>query len=109
MLQRNICRSFVLVLAAAGAHLVLAQTDKPPDHWVATWATSPQQGRILAPPAPPRSAAAAAPAPPRAPALPRPILDFQNQTVRMIVHTTIGGRRARVEFSNAFGAAPVTL
>jgi lysophospholipase L1-like esterase len=30
-----------------------------------------------------------------------------NQTARMIVRTSIGGSRVRVEFSNAFGAAPL--
>jgi len=30
---------------------------------------------------------------------------FNNQTVRMIVRTSIGGRRLRVNLSNAFGAS----
>ncbi len=34
---------------------------------------------------------------------------FENQTIRMIVHTSIGGRRARVWLSNAFGTAPLVI
>ena len=34
---------------------------------------------------------------------------FSNQTVRMILRTSIGGRRARVKLSNAFGSAPVLI
>jgi lysophospholipase L1-like esterase len=34
---------------------------------------------------------------------------FNNQTARMIVHTTIGGRRVRVALSNAYGSAPLTV
>jgi lysophospholipase L1-like esterase len=32
-----------------------------------------------------------------------------NQTVRMILRTSIGGRRARVKLANAFGSSPVTV
>ncbi len=49
----------------------------PKQHWVATWAASPQAGNWQD--------------------------EFQNQTVRMIVHTSLGGERIRVEISNAFG------
>jgi lysophospholipase L1-like esterase len=34
---------------------------------------------------------------------------FNNQTIRMIVRTTIGGRRVRIKLANAFGAAPVLV
>jgi lysophospholipase L1-like esterase len=34
---------------------------------------------------------------------------FNNQTIRQIVHTSIGGTAARLTFSNVFGAKPVTL
>ena len=66
------------------------------EHWVATWAASPQ----------PRAGG-----PPRAaqPGAPAPLTSFKDQTVRMIVHTSIGGNRVRVEFSNAYGTAPLAL
>lgn len=77
---------------------VLAQ-----DHWVATWAASPQQFRPLAPPAPARAGQ------PGAPAAPRPLTSLNNQTVRMVVRTSIGGSRLRLQFSNRYGTAPLAL
>lgn len=79
------------------------------DHWVATWAASPQAARVNFPR--PAQAPAAAPAPaPASPAPPFPAPpSFNNQTVRMVVHTSIGGRRARVQLSNAFGTAPLKI
>ena len=94
-----------------------------PEHWVGTWATS-EVGRLQNP-------APAAPAPalrpfmantrcsaPPAPAVasgqgqtfaPPPYIQFTNQTLRQIVHTSIGGSKARVVLSNAYGTAPVTI
>jgi lysophospholipase L1-like esterase len=46
-------------------------------HWVATWGAAPQAGNWQD--------------------------EFQNQTVRMIVHTSLGGSGIRVQISNAFG------
>jgi hypothetical protein len=40
---------------------------------------------------------------------PRPIIRFNNQTLRQIVHTSIGGSRIRVVLSNTFGTAPLTI
>jgi lysophospholipase L1-like esterase len=81
---------------------VFAQSAKPAraaaasgEHWVATWGTAMQQ---FPPPAPP--AAGAPPAPPV-------ITTFRDQTIRMIAPITIGGTRARVHFSNAYGNLPV--
>jgi lysophospholipase L1-like esterase len=68
------------------------------EHWVGTWAAA-LVGRPQNPP-PPAVATAAAPA---------PFVHFNNQTVRQIVHTSIGGRRVRVVLSNAFGTSPLTL
>jgi lysophospholipase L1-like esterase len=34
---------------------------------------------------------------------------FNNQTIRHVVHTSIGGTAARLTFSNLFGSKPVTL
>src|SRR5580658_9286321 len=62
------------------------------ERWVATWAASPQAPR--------------GPAPGRAG---QPAPGFNNQTVRMVVHTSLGGRRARVQLSNAFGTTPLKI
>ena len=75
------------------------------ERWVATWAASPQAPRAPAPPRPPDTPGAApAPAPANQPAP-----GFNNQTVRMVVRTSIGGRRARVQLSNAFGTSPLKV
>ncbi len=84
------------------ATLALApQVTWAQQHWVVTWASAQQQPRV---PAPPRAVAPTAP--PRA--APPPSA-FNNQTVRMIVRTSLGGNRIRVHLSNAFGPAPVNI
>jgi lysophospholipase L1-like esterase len=42
------------------------------------------------------------------PALPAP-LNFSNQTLRQIVHVSLGGDRVRVVLSNAFGTVPLAV
>ncbi len=93
------------------------------EHWVATWATSAQIYRAApTPPAtpvaapvatpaatPPATSAAPAPAAPATPPRPRAPQSFSNQTVRMIVHTSIGGRRLRLQLTNPFGSVPVEV
>ena len=66
------------------------------EHWVATWATAQQ---LMATPAGGRSGAP----PSNLPAA------FANQTVRMIVRTSLGGSRVRVELSNMLNAQPVDI
>jgi lysophospholipase L1-like esterase len=36
-------------------------------------------------------------------------LNFNNQTLRQVVHTSIGGERVRIVLSNAFGTAPLAI
>src|ERR1700688_610766 len=79
------------------------------EHWVGTWATA-----VVTRPQPPR------PAPGEQPAATAPgtqpvgqsagqpaALSLNNQTLREIVHVSIGGSRARVVLSNEFGSAPL--
>jgi lysophospholipase L1-like esterase len=96
------------------------------DHWVATWATSMLQTNI--PAAPPAGRGAGAP--PQAGGRGGPgrggpgrgapgrgggrgfgpaIRSFDNQTVRMVVNTSIGGRSVRVHLSNVFGTQGVKI
>jgi lysophospholipase L1-like esterase len=84
--------------------VVAPQAQRGGDHWVATWATA-TVGRPQSPPPAPAPATATA----TAPAQPAPYVHFNNQTLRQIVHTTVGGSQARVVFSNAFGTTPLTI
>jgi lysophospholipase L1-like esterase len=110
-----------VVLPAIGSDAV-AQSGSA-DRWVGTWATA-EVGRtqtpaLLAPaPAPPpfmaNTRCPAPPAPPVAsppgqPFAPPPFIQFTNQTLRQIVHASIGGSKVRVVLSNAYGTAPVTI
>jgi lysophospholipase L1-like esterase len=122
-LLRN--RSVVAVasaLALALGAIWPARAQMSPGSWVGTWSTAvvgrPQVPPPPAPPAPPPFMANACPVtaapPPVAPPpgqtfAPQPFMHFTNQTLRQIVHTSIGGSRARVVFSNAFGTAPITI
>jgi lysophospholipase L1-like esterase len=58
------------------------------DRWVGTWGTGPT-GAAIPPASPP--------------------MQFAGQTLRQIVHTSIGGSRLRVCFSNEFGTTALTI
>jgi len=89
----------VVVLAALLTlpGVVGAQTN---GNWVATWATAELLERTPRPPAPAGSAPKNLPAGARG---------FENQTVRMAVRASMGGRRLRIKIENAFGSAPLVL
>ena len=60
----------------------------------ASWAVSPQDYNAVFPGG----------------ALPPPMpMAFENQTLRQIMHLSVGGKDVRVRFSNLFGTAPLTL
>jgi lysophospholipase L1-like esterase len=80
----------IALLACAAAPAPLSAADKEKTHWVATWATSP--------------AAPTADADMR-----RRKLEFDNQTVRLITHITLGGDRFRVHLSNVFGTKAMAI
>jgi lysophospholipase L1-like esterase len=84
------------------ASLLVSSSVFAQEHWVATWAASPIATNIPTGPA----RAVAPGAPPAAPAKPgpAPLRSFNNQTIRMVVNTSIGGRSVRVELANTFGA-----
>jgi len=77
--------TLLLTLAMAGALSAAQQT-----HWTGTWATapspqvSPEQMRTRK-------------------------LEFKDQTIREVVHTSIGGDTVRVRLSNAFGSQAVDI
>lgn len=88
------------------ASLAFAQSGTE-QRWVATWAASPIATNIPAAPAKPVAVGAAAAAPARLG--PAPIRGFHDQTIRMVVHTSIGGRSVRVELANTFGTDRLTI
>ena len=70
--------------------------------------SAPQSGATQTPTAQPATTAPAATPAPATPPLP-PLQTFTNQTVRMILRTSIGGRRARVKLANAFNGTTVEI
>lgn len=99
------------ILAFSSTLLVAQSKTVPQDQWVATWATSEQMAvtppdRPILPPdvkMPDFRHMKGVHGPPALPSI------SDNQTVRMIVHTSIPGQRIRVELSNAFGKDVVTV
>jgi lysophospholipase L1-like esterase len=55
------------------------------ERWIGTWATAPQ------------------------PSLPTGLQTFRNQSLRLIVHTSVGGTRLRIKLSNTFGDQPLAI
>jgi lysophospholipase L1-like esterase len=108
-----------VVLVVSVATLQTAATAQSAgDRWVGTWATA-EVGRPQTPPPPP-----SVPAPPpfmanQCPPNPAPpaggapaaggFVHFANQTLRQIVHSSIGGSRVRVVLSNRYGTAPLAI
>jgi lysophospholipase L1-like esterase len=78
----------VVALTASGLGVdqgALAKGKSASQTWVGTWATSPQIPSTEFPET------------------------FDNQTLRQIVHTSIGGSELRVRFSNSFGIESLTI
>src|SRR3989442_15557888 len=75
------------VVPASARHSKSDANDKD-DHWVGTWASSPQLGDARnEPPAP----------------------GFTDSTLRQIVHVSIGGKKKRIRFSHSVGGTVLTL
>ncbi len=105
-------RTLIIVLVI----LAFASTVVAQDHWVATWAASPQSASFSfgRPPqgAPTPKMPTAAPKPAAQDNQPPPFAlppNINGQTVRMIVRTSIGGSRLRVHLSNAYGTDPLAI
>ena len=71
------------VAAIALAPGVIAKDRRDVVQWVGTWSSSPQAGVMP--------------------------LEISGQTLRQIVHTSLGGSRVRVRFSNAYGTTPLVI
>jgi len=84
--RRALVAAAATVLAVAVVALaptVVASNRHEDTQWVGTWAASPQP--VAAP------------------------IQISGQTIRQIVHTSIGGGRVRVRFSNAYGTSPLLI
>ncbi|MER5646626.1 GDSL-type esterase/lipase family protein [Streptosporangium sp. NPDC002524] len=85
MRRRGFSRLFavalVAVLAASTAGMTTGSAAAAAAAWTGTWAVSPQSSGTT----------------------------FNQQTIRQIVRTSIGGTATRVQLSNAFGNQPVTI
>lgn len=85
------CKCVLLVAALAvlirmgGSSALRAEADPAIEHWIGTWATAPQ------------------------PAIPSRVQTFRNQTVRLIVHVSAGGKRVRIKISNTYGEQPLLI
>ena len=84
---------FVWSLVLTGA---LSAQRAATEHWVGTWATAP----VSVPSQPGGQAPLGQQGQPPS---------VNNQTLRQIIHTSIGGDRVRVVLTNAFGTAPLAL
>jgi lysophospholipase L1-like esterase len=89
-----------ILIFATSAGIPLSAQPANHKHWVTTWATAPPLARVQ-PSGPPQMN----------PTPQQTIAEhgFNDQTVRMIVRTSIGGHRLRVKFANAFGFPPVEI
>jgi len=76
---------FVLAVAAAFAGSHHAGATPAGGRWVGTWAAAPQAF------------------------MPGSLETFDNQTVRLVVHTSVGGSTVRIKISNIHGAKALTL
>jgi len=87
---------------------LFAQTNSS-GRWVGTWSTS-EVGRPQTPPPPTPVLLPAGPnqCPPAVPPA-STFMHFNNQTLRQVVHTSIGGSNLRIVLSNAYGTAPLTI
>jgi lysophospholipase L1-like esterase len=108
----------ILILALFCNFLPAHAQTAGKEHWVATWGTAQLLMRTPPPQAPAAQTSAAQPKPAAQPAPAQQAATgvqainsrgFSNQTVRMMVRTSIGGRRIRVTLSNAFGSSPVAV
>jgi lysophospholipase L1-like esterase len=89
----------ILIIALVLLSALPAASQERSDRWVATWATA-----LVSRPLPAQGAPAGRQGGPAAPPA-----TVNNQTIRQIVRTSLGGSRVRIVLSNAFGTAPIDI
>jgi lysophospholipase L1-like esterase len=80
---RGAAAATILTVAAVCAPAVIAEHCGGNTAWVGTWSASPQPAAVP--------------------------LQITGQTIRQIIHVSLGGRQIRVRFSNAYGASPLVI
>lgn len=80
-LRNGVLTCFLVPALQLGA----AAREAKQDTWIGTWATAPQA------------------------ATKGPVQTVHNQTVRLIVHTSVGGKKIRIRISNTFGDQPLLI
>ena len=107
----------VLAVALAPVILLSGQGGADNQRWVATWMAAATSRTDAATPTPqttdvrgevPPAVLAVAPGQ-QLPVGGQSPLHFDNQTLRQIVHVTVGGSRLRVVLTNVFGTAPLAI
>jgi lysophospholipase L1-like esterase len=87
------CATLPLLLALAACATPSSQAPRPASpRWLATWTASPYD----APPRPPRDSVDRVPR-------------LFDQTLRLVVRTSIGGERVRIRLSNEYGDRPLVI
>lgn len=93
--RRRVLAAVACAVGLAAFTPALADRGRDPDgsdgagkHWVATWTASPQSADFATAPTP---------------------ASFSNQTIRMVVHASIGGNRVRVRLTNELGTQPLVI
>jgi lysophospholipase L1-like esterase len=86
MLKRSCVLAAIVATVVCGTWpTVCARAASENEHWIGTWATAPQPPRPGEPPT------------------------YRNQTLRLIVHTSVGGSKVRVRLSNVYGSLPMSI
>src|SRR5665213_3395601 len=80
--EKSICAVLMMLVAAVPA----ASHAAAPDHWVGTWAASPMGASNE-----------------------KALLGATDETLREIVHVSLGGSTVRIVFTNEFGTDPLTI
>lgn len=103
---------------AAMTVAVPAASAMAQERWIESWGTAlplqpPPPPPAFRPPPPPEVPANALPAAAPPPAVPSPFVaypaSFADQTIRMVLRASAGGRQVRLEFANANGGEPVHI
>jgi lysophospholipase L1-like esterase len=86
--RRSVLAAGLLAVAGFGLPSLpaIAQSAWNTEQWVGTWGTAPA-----------------------GPPLPAQLQTFNDQTLRLIVHTSIGGKSVRIKISNTFGTTPLRI